>query len=334
MKARRRFDLSRREFLATAATLPLAAAGCGKPRPDDERQSLLPETSAVGIFPATGYAIDLSEVIGRGFRELGVNLSGRRVLLKPNMVEHEPGTIINTHPMVIAGAAAACRRAGAADVVVAEGPGHRRDIEYLLGSNGLGPILREERLRFVDLNHDDVRMTPLASRFMTLDAIALPAAVLESDFVISLPKLKTHHWAGMTCSMKNLFGVVPGAVYGWPKNLLHTHGIDNSIVDLTATVRPALAIVDAITCMEGDGPIMGTARQLGFIAMGTDPVAVDATCARVIGLVPERLGYLRNAGNVLGHIDEPRISQRGEPIARYATRFEVIPALSHLRASS
>ena len=54
-----------------------------------------------------------------------------------------------------------------------------------------------------------------------------------------MPKLKTHHWAGMTASMKNFFGVVPGAVYGWPKNILHVHGIHNSIVDLNATIRPA-----------------------------------------------------------------------------------------------
>ena len=77
-----------------------------------------------------------------------------------------------------------------------------------------------------------------------------------------MPKLKTHHWAGMTCSMKNLFGVVPGAVYGWPKNVLHQHGIDDSIVDLVATVRPGLTIVDGIVGMEGDGPDHGHAKGL------------------------------------------------------------------------
>ena len=76
-----------------------------------------------------------------------------------------------------------------------------------------------------------------------------------------MAKLKTHHWAGMTAAMKNLFGLVPGAVYGWPKNFLHYGGIDSSILDLNATVRPAFAIVDAIVAMEGDGPIMGTAQD-------------------------------------------------------------------------
>jgi uncharacterized protein (DUF362 family) len=157
--------------------------------------------------------------------------------------------------------------------------------------------------------------------------------MLESDFVISMPKLKTHHWAGMTCSMKNLFGTVPGAVYGWPKNPLHVHGIPNSILDLTATIRPHLAIVDAVTAMEGDGPIMGRPRDLGFVAMGSDPVAVDATCARVIGLDPEKIEYLKPAARFLGVIDAARIEHRGEPPARYATQFDVVPALESLRLS-
>jgi uncharacterized protein (DUF362 family) len=135
----------------------------------------------------------------------------------------------------------------------------------------------------------------------------------------------------MTCSMKNLFGTVPGAVYGWPKNILHTHGISNSILDLNATIRPHLTIVDAVTAMEGDGPIMGRARSLGFIAMGADLVAVDATCARVIGLNPARIDYLKAASRHLGVMDAERIDQRGERPQRYATRFDVVPALEHLR---
>jgi uncharacterized protein (DUF362 family) len=323
---------SRRTFLVAAAAMPLAVSRCSRPGPYDASQFVRPRSSAVGLFPASTYSIDLADVIFRGLTELGVDVRGRNVLLKPNMVEHEPGTIINTHPLVVIGAVAACRRAGAASVTVAEGPGHRRDIEYLLASNGLADHLREEKIPFVDLNHDDVRIRGLATHFTGIESLALPSSVLASDFVISMPKLKTHHWAGMTCSMKNLFGTVPGAVYGWPKNILHMHGIDQSIVDLTATIRPQLAIVDAITCMEGDGPIMGTPREVGFIGMGTDPVAVDATCARVMGLTPEKIDYLKNAGTFLGHIDAGSIAQRGEPLSRYATRFNVLRHLEYLRA--
>ena len=326
----RRYRLSRRQFIAATASVPLAAAWCSR-RPYDKRQFVLPASSAVGLFPATSYAADFSDIVFRGFRELGVSLTGRRVLLKPNMVEYERGTAINTHPNVVAGAAIASFRAGAAQVIVGEGPGHRRDIEYLLTATGLQDQLREQRLQFVDLNHDDVRLVPLRSWFTGMRELALPAAVLDSDFVISMPKLKTHHWAGMTCSMKNLFGTVPGAVYGWPKNILHTHGIPNSIVDLVATIRPQLAIVDAVTAMEGDGPIMGTPRPMGFIGMSRDLVALDATCARIIGLDPAKIDYLAQADDFLGVSDERRITHRGELPSRYATRFDVVSALERLR---
>ena len=246
------------------------------------------------------------------------------------MVEYEPDTAINTHPHVVAGAAIACRRAGAAEVVVGEGPGHRRDIEYLLATTGLDDQLRGSRARFVDLNHDDVRDGAAESRFTGLRELAAGRAAAlgfrHLDAEAEDASLGRHDG-----SMKNLFGVVPGAVYGWPKNLLHLHGIPKSILDLTATIRPQLAIVDAVTAMEGDGPIMGRPRALGFLAMGTDPVAVDATCARVIGLDPDRIDYLHQAAEFLGVIDAGRIDQRGEPLSRYATRFEVIAALEYLR---
>jgi len=320
--------LSRRDFITTLS-VPLLAVGCGQPF--DPQRFHVPSSSTVGLFPAGSYEADFADLIFRGLGELGIRLAGRRVFLKPNMVEYELGTAINTHPQVVAGAAIACQRAGASEVVVGEGPGHRRDIEYLLSSTGLADQLREQRIKFVDLNHDDVAIVPLRSWFTGLRELALPVTLLESDFVISMPKLKTHHWAGMTCSMKNLFGTVPGAVYGWPKNPLHIHGIPNSILDLTATIRPHLAIVDGVTAMEGDGPIMGRPRKLGFVAMGSDLVAVDATCARVIGLDPEKIEYLKQAARFLGVIDAERIEHRGELPARYATRFDVVPALESLR---
>jgi uncharacterized protein (DUF362 family) len=146
-----------------------------------------------------------------------------------------------------------------------------------------------------------------------------------------MPKLKTHHFAGMTGSMKNLFGTMPGAVYGWPKNFLHFHGIEQSIIDLTATIAPQLAIMDGVVGMEGDGPIMGRPRSMGFIGMSTDLVALDATCARVIGLAPEKMPYLAVAGEFLGNVEPARIEQRAELPARYQSQFEVIEPIRKLR---
>jgi uncharacterized protein (DUF362 family) len=256
------------------------------------------------------------------------------VLLKPNMVEFEQEQAINTHPLMVAGAAEALLRAGAREVVVGEGPGHRRDVEYLLTATGLFDHLREMKLRFVDLNHDDVREVPLASWFTGMRSLAFPLSVLEADLVVSMPKLKTHHWAGMTCSMKNFFGVVPGAVYGWPKNILHFHGIDQSILDINATIRPGLSIVDGIVGMEGDGPIMGRAHPVGFIAMGTDLPAVDATCARVVGIDPDKLAYLEAAGHFLGNTDARRIDHVGEAPSRFQTSFALIDRMTHIRLAA
>jgi uncharacterized protein (DUF362 family) len=321
--------LSRRAFLAG---LPLAAAVAACRRlPYRAADFVLPRRSPVALLPASGYGEDFADLITRGLALFDLPVGGRRVFLKPNLIEYEPGTVINTHPHLVAGAAAAFLRAGAREVVVGEGPGHRRDIEYLLTATGLRDVLSDLRVRFVDLNHDDVTRVPLRSRFTGLTEIALPVELVQSDVIVSMPKLKTHHWAVLTASMKNFFGVVPGAVYGWPKNLLHYKGIDQSILDLVATVRPHFTIVDGVTAMEGDGPIMGRPRALGMLAMGADLVAVDATCARIMGLDPHKIPYLRTASAYLGNVATDRIVPVAEPVSRYATSFDVVDHFKDVR---
>jgi uncharacterized protein (DUF362 family) len=328
-------QLTRRDLLKLLPATGLALAGACRrtPRPYDAAQFVHPSISDVAILPAASYDVDLTDLVARGLRLLNVDVRGKRVLLKPNLVEFERDRVINTHPALVAAAAQALRSLGAARVVVAEGPGHRRDTEYLVTSTGLYDALRDVGADFVDLNHDDVRRVPLRSRFMDLTDLAFPVALLDADLIVSMPKLKTHHWAGMTCSLKNLFGVVPGAVYGWPKNLLHFRGIDNSILDLASTVRPRLAIVDAIVGMEGDGPIMGRPRAVGCVVMGDDVVSVDATCARIMGFKPGALGYLRQAGEFLGNLPVSAIRQRGEVLSRFTTRFDVLPSFRNLQGS-
>ena len=192
--------------------------------------------------------------------------------------------MINTNPLVIAGAIELCRREGAAEVLVAEGPGHCRNVEHLVCASGLGDVLRHFNVTLVDLNHDEPVKLLNLGRLMKLDYLFLAQTVVTADVLISLPKLKTHHWAGATLSLKNLFGTLPGACYGWPKNELHWRGVENSIVDIGLTRTPDLAIVDGIIGMEGDGPLNGTPKPLGALIMGADPLAVDATCCRLMKL--------------------------------------------------
>ena len=291
----------------------------------------------VVIAGAASYDLDLAQVLRSGLAELGlgpVAIRGRSVLLKPNLVEPcRSAPHVNTHPSVVHAAAEVFRSWGAREVLVAEGPGHCRDAQLVLEQSGLDRVLADSRLPFVDLNHDDVVLVPNDFRRTSMPNLALPQTVRRADLIVSIPKMKTHHWAGVTLSMKNLFGVMPGICYGWPKNLLHHAGIARSILDINAAVAPHLAIVDGIVGMEGDGPIMGDPKSLGVLVMGTNLPAVDATCARLMGINPARVEYLAGAAGRLGPIAANRIEQRGEPIAAVASPFRLpdFPAFAALR---
>lgn len=283
--------------------------------------------SAVAILKAASYGVDLEDVLRRGLAECGLNVRGKSVLIKPNFVEFSRANAINTHPALVAAAVNVFERMGAATVTVAEGPGHRRDTIGLSDEAGYREAIPQFDRRFIDLNRDDVRAVKGFE-----DTIYLPDSVLGADLVVSMPKLKTHHWAGATLSMKNLFGVVPGSIYGWPKNMLHHFGISESIVELNRIFRNTFAIVDGITGMEGNGPIQGRPRHAGVIVMGADVVAVDATCCRVMGIDPEKVRYLRMASR-LGQSSEGRIRQRGETVSSVKTRFDLMPEWKSIRLS-
>jgi uncharacterized protein (DUF362 family) len=106
---------------------------------------------------------------------------------------------------------------------------------------------------------------------------------------------------------------MPGALYGWPKNVLHYAGIEESILDINASLPVArFNIVDGIVGMEGNGPIQGTPRQAGLLVMGADPVAVDTTATRLMGFDPAKVRYLAEAGRFLGNANAAAVEQRGE----------------------
>jgi uncharacterized protein (DUF362 family) len=289
--------------------------------------------SAVHIAPVANYNDDLADVVRRqyeSFRER-VPLAGKRVVLKPNLVEYHRDKVINTNPHVVAAVIELCRREGAAEVIVAEGPGHWRNVEYLVAASGLGDVLRHFKIPFVDLNHDEPVKRVNLGRLTRLQHLYLSQTVATADVLISLPKLKTHHWAVATLSLKNLFGTLPGICYGWPKNELHWRGIDNSIVDIAATRMPDLAVVDGIVGMEGDGPLNGTPKPMGVLVMGSDLVAVDATCCRLMQLDAERVGYLVLASRKkLGNLAADKIEQFGETIDGRKQPFETVPHFTEL----
>lgn len=299
--------------------------------------SLLPSfaraPSRVAIQQAASYQADLSAVLFEALREFKLTVQGKVILLKPNFVGLDSDNLMmNTHPAVVGAARESFLRLGARRVIVGEGPALERDSEAIVEAMRLREYIGRLPGTFVDLNVDEVYRVPLKTRASRLKELHLPQAVLQADLVVSMPKLKTHHWAGVTLSLKNMFGIVPGCCYGWPKNILHWAGITQALIDINSTVRPDFVIVDGIVGMEGNGPIQGTPKACGVLVVGDDPVAVDATCVRLMDLVPDRISYLVYAASLLGHLKEEKIQQIGESIDSVRTSFEVIDSFRYLRS--
>lgn len=314
----------RRSLPEIAALLPFLM-----PRFDLDRRPL---RSRVVILDANQYSERLCETLYEGLKLFNLDVPGKSVLLKPNLVDYIPGGHINTHPLLVAAAAEGFKRLRARSVVVGEGPGHQRDTYLVLHESGLLEQLSRVSVPFVDLNRDCVIKRKLRADYSGLHEIWLPRTILEADFIVSMPKIKTHHWSGVTLSMKNMFGVVPGVKYGWPKNILHWKGIEQCIVDICATVPIHFVIADGIVAMEGNGPLAGSPRHLDKLVLADDPVAADATCARLMGLVPERVAHITAAAKFLGNMSADEIDQMASRVVLPIVPFEVVQQFGHLRA--
>ncbi len=291
--------MNRRDWLIASAAVTGSALTIRSQRkcPRDLR----PKRSSVAILRTDHYSDKLDDLVHDGLRLFNLNIRGKSVLLKPNLVEYIPGRPVNTDTQLIGAAAEAFLRMGAASVAVAEGPGHHRDTDLLLYETGLGDHLAHRKIRFVDLNRDGLIKTKLQTNYSGLGHLWLPQIVLASDFIVSMPKVKTHHWTGVTLSMKNMFGIVPGCRYGWPKNALHWAGINECVLDICATVRPHFVIADGIVGMEGDGPLNGTAKTFGTILLADDPVTADFILARLLVSDPSTVKHIQEAGRFIGN---------------------------------
>ncbi|HLJ47403.1 MAG TPA: DUF362 domain-containing protein [Bryobacteraceae bacterium] len=324
--------MNRRAFLTVTGTGATAGfAGMKLTHRDTPLPAGPAGNSAVAVLRADSYTKDLVSPILGGIRacspQLADYVKGRRVLLKPNLVEFDSNTAINTDPRFVMAAYEVFRTLGAAEVMIAEGPGHRRDTLDLADQARYFDNVPGFEGLFTDLNRDDV--SPVTN-FAGEERMYFPNTALGADLIVSLAKMKTHHWAGATLAMKNFFGLVPGSVYGWPKNKLHYIGIPQSIVALNRRFRKTFALVDGIVGMEGNGPIQGRPKASHVIVMGRDLVAVDATCCRIMGIDPAKVEYLRLAAD-MGHIGTDRIEQRGETVASVRTDFELLESFRQLR---
>jgi len=315
--------LSRRHFFLGCFA---AASSCTRP----QRNTTNVKRAKVSVIRAESYSADLTDRIRRILVEHRVAVLGKNVLLKPNLVEFNPNAPINTHPAFVAAAAEAFHSLGASEVRIAEGPGHRRMTFDMASAAGYFAAIPRFERNFTDLNLDEVHRIQLANPFSTLSHLYLPETVLRCDLLVSLAKMKTHHWTGATLSMKNLFGVVPGSVYGWPKNVLHWAGIDQCIADLHYLFPRQFSLVDGIEGMEGNGPILGSAKRAEVVVAGAHAPSVDATCCRIMRIDPDKIGYLQLVTRRSGW-NSRDIEQIGERVREVQTRFSLISDLEHLR---
>lgn len=220
---------------------------------------------------------------------------GDRVLIKPNMAwdrNVEQGA--NTHPAIVGEVVRQCRAAGARRVVVAENPVH--DASRTSERSGI---------RRATLEAGGELHIPPAAPFLAADLHGTVLArwdllgdLFEADKLISLPIVKDHALSRLTCVFKNSYGFLGGT-----RARLH-QDIHNAIADLGAAIRPTLTIVDATRVLMRGGPTGGRLEDVArrdLLAAGTDPVALDAWSARVLGVDPAEIPYIALAeGRGLG----------------------------------
>lgn len=219
-----------------------------------------------------------------------------RVLLKPNLLaKHAPEKAVTTHPAVVAAVCAALRRRGVAHITLADSPGGQYTpsaMQAIYRASGLAAACEQYGAAL----YTGCRALPRKAQGVRVHEFNLIEPVHEADFIIDLPKIKTHVMTGMSCAVKNLFGTVPGL----QKAELHMRfpekqAFGEMLVDLCETVRPSLVIADGILAMEGDGPAGGEPRALGLLLGGEDAYTLDLAVCRLMGLPARNVPYLAAA---------------------------------------
>ena len=335
-----RKHLTRREFVRLAGTSALTV-GPAASIYARSGQALKPVSSGsrhqVALVPCPDYSPStLGAAIREGWRSSRPpDVKGKRVVIKPNIADFAPDKPIHTDTRIVESLILLLKSQGALEIILAEGPPHNRDTEWLFRATGYEALAKRQGVRLIDLNYDDVSpvrgVTPNSTY---LKEMHLPRTILSADVLISAPKMKTHRHAGITLSMKNMFGILPGMRYGWPKNVLHWNGIPLSVCEINGTVKTHYAIVDGVIGMEGYGPLMGSAKKAGVLIMGDNALAVDATAARVMGIEPARVEHLAMADKFrFGSLRLDDIAIVGSTVETARTDFVLDPEFAHLRAS-
>jgi uncharacterized protein (DUF362 family) len=253
-------------------------------------------------------------------------IGGIRDIVKPNHlvlinpswvappVERQAGCI--TIPEVTRAVADIVKAIGARPVI-AESSAVGVNSEKVIQESGYRQ-LREMDYEVIDLKSLKTTVKMPAEKAKVFERIETWQFVQQADVIISVPKLKTHDQTEMTCSIKKLKGLLTDNA----KKAMHQEGLFDGVVDLLAAVKPRLAVVDAIVCQEGVGPVFGKPVEMNLVLAGKDLVAVDAVCARLIGYQPREILLTVNAAaRGLGVMDLEKIAIKGQKLENVKRRF-------------
>lgn len=252
---------------------------------------------------------------------------GDRVLLKPNLLKaRPPEAAVTTHPEIVRAVIRLVREAGG-EAVVADSPG-LGELRRVSERTGILAVVEEEGA-VLAATEEPVQVRS-RGRFQRFE---IARWAHEADVIINLPKLKTHGMTVLTGAVKNLFGCVPGKrKVQWHFNTGVNHDLFmRMLIELCGLLRPALTVMDAVVGMEGNGPGSGDPRRIGAVLAGTDPVAVDAVSARLVGVDPATLPLLRAAAAAgFGQPHAEEIDVLGDAVADLAVRGFRLPPRAHL----
>ncbi len=250
----------------------------------------------------------LMELLDDPLRHLG---AGDTVLVKPNMFQLADQ--FQTNRDLVAAVAARAAATGAR-VIVAE---RTRHIYQLLGDHETARYAR-----ILSLDDCPLRVVDIPGATSLRVPMAIPDVVLDCDYFIGMPQLRTHASVVYSNAMKNLVGLLPG----YTTRIVHMAGVDESTVDLNLLRPQHLVVADATVAIEGNYPMRGTPRTVGLVAAGTNAVAVDAVVGTAAGFDPAEVAYLTDAHRRgLGPIDPAEIEIVGESLADVAFTLRRAP---------
>jgi len=240
------------------------------------------------------------------------NLEGKKILIKPNLLmSAPPEKAITTHPILIESLIEVLKEKGVKDIFIGDTPGNTStNIDHLYRITGLKEVAERQGVNLINLYTYGV----INIKSGIAGEIPITKFIKEVDYVINVPKLKTHTFMLMTCAIKNTFGLVPGM----NKSRMHAIAINPEsfaqiLVDIFKEVNPLINIVDGIIGMEGEGPSAGNPRKFGKLIIGDDAVAVDVISSIILGYSPQEIytnliAYKKG----LGEIDIEKIEVIGE----------------------